>query len=60
VFRRATVILQNCLVIAHVLYLVEKRPLKLGELVRGPGVDEGPRPKSMPWALTLGSLAWAE
>jgi hypothetical protein len=43
-------------VIAHVLYLVKK----LGELVRGPGVDEGPRPKSMPWALTLSSLAWAE
>jgi hypothetical protein len=26
---RATVILQDCLVIAHVLYLVEKRPLSL-------------------------------
>jgi hypothetical protein len=47
-------------VIAYVPYLVEKRPLKLGELVRGPGVDEGPRPKSMPWAWTLSSLAWAE
>jgi hypothetical protein len=29
VIRRATVILQDCLVIAHVLYLVEKRPLSL-------------------------------
>jgi hypothetical protein len=28
--------------------------------VRGPGVDKGPRPKSMPWALTLSSLAWAK
>jgi hypothetical protein len=33
---------------------------KLGELVRGPGVDKGMRPKSMPWALTLSSLAWAK
>jgi hypothetical protein len=33
---------------------------KLGELVRGLGVDEGLRPKSMPWALTLSNLAWAE
>jgi hypothetical protein len=46
-------------VIAHVLYLVEKRPLKLGELVIGPGVDHL-RLKSMPWALTLSSLAWDE
>ena len=45
---QATVILQDCLVIAHVLYLVEKRPLKLGELVKGPGVDYGLRLKSMP------------
>jgi hypothetical protein len=37
-----------------------KASFKLGELVRGPGVDEGPRPKSMSWALTLSSLAWAE
>jgi hypothetical protein len=44
-------------VIAHVLYLVEKR---LDELVKGPGVDHEPRLKSMPWALTLSSLAWAE
>jgi hypothetical protein len=28
-FVEATVILQDCLVIAHVLYLVEKRPLSL-------------------------------
>jgi hypothetical protein len=27
--RQATVILQDCLVIAHVLYLVEKRPFSL-------------------------------
>jgi hypothetical protein len=33
---------------------------ELGKAVRGPGVDEGPRPKSMPWALTLSSLAWAK
>jgi hypothetical protein len=46
-------------VIAHVLYLVKKRPLSLVN-VRGPGVDEGLRPKSMPWAWTLSSLAWAE
>src|SRR3569833_2264842 len=26
---------------------------KLGELVKGPGVDYGPRLKSMPWAWTL-------
>jgi hypothetical protein len=26
----------------------------------GPGVDHGPRLKSMPWALTLSSLAWDE
>jgi hypothetical protein len=45
-------------VIAHVLYLVEKRLLKLGELVIGPGVDHELRLKSMPWALTLSSLAW--
>jgi hypothetical protein len=60
VIRLATVILQDCLVIAHVLYLVEKRPLKLGELVIEPGVDQGLRLKSMPWALTLSSLAWDE
>jgi hypothetical protein len=48
-------------VIAHVLYLVEKRrAFKLGELVIGPGVDHGLRLKSMPWALTLSSLAWDE
>jgi hypothetical protein len=33
---------------------------KLGELVIGPGVDHGLRLKSMPWALTLSSLAWDE
>jgi hypothetical protein len=59
VIRLATVILHDCLVIAHVLYLVEKS-LKLGELVIGPGVDHGLRLKSMPWALTLSSLAWDE
>jgi hypothetical protein len=31
--------------------------LRHGKLVRGPGVNEGLRPKSMPWALTLSSLA---
>jgi hypothetical protein len=29
VIRRATIILQDRMVIAHVLYLVEKRPLSL-------------------------------
>jgi hypothetical protein len=43
-------------VIAHVLYLVEKRPFRL----KGPGVDQGPRLKSMPWTLTFSNLAWAE
>jgi hypothetical protein len=33
---------------------------KLDELVRGPGVDHGLRLKSMHWAFTLSSLAWAE
>jgi hypothetical protein len=47
-------------VIAHVLYLVEERPLRLGELVIGPDVDYELRLKSMPWALTLSSLAWDE
>jgi hypothetical protein len=46
-------------VIAHVLYLV-KKSFKLGELVIGPSVDHGLRLKSMPWALTLSSLAWDE
>jgi hypothetical protein len=33
---------------------------KLDELVKGPGVDNGLRLKSMPWDLTLSNLAWAE
>jgi hypothetical protein len=38
----------------------EEASFKLGELVIGPGVDNGLRLKSMPWALTLSSLAWDE
>jgi hypothetical protein len=61
VIRRATVILRDCLVIAHVLELpCGEASFKLGELVRGPGVDHELRLKSMPWDLTLSSLAWAE
>jgi hypothetical protein len=33
---------------------------KLGKLVRGPGVDHELRLKSVPWNLTLSSLAWAK
>jgi hypothetical protein len=57
---RATAILQDCLGIggdcACALPCGEAS-FKLGKLVEGPGVDHELRLKSMPWDLTLTSLA---
>jgi hypothetical protein len=47
-------------VIAHHALPFGEASFKLDQMVRGQGVDYELRLKSMPWDLTLSSLAWAE